>query len=70
MITEDEAETILANRHKKSRKHKRYRRNHYLLSSLGKCTCGAALDGDSGYYRCHNRCGAKENIFKTNLNIF
>jgi len=59
MITEEEAEAILASRHKQSKKQKRYTRKNYLLSSLAKCSCGASLDGESGYYRCHDRCGAK-----------
>lgn len=24
-----------------------------------KCQCGANMEGNSGYYRCHNRCGSR-----------
>ena len=59
MITEEEANTILSIREKGRVNRKRYSVNNYLLSCLLKCSCGANLDGDSGYYRCHNRCGTR-----------
>ena len=59
MITEEEAEAIFRNRDSQRRQATRYRRNNYLLSSLMRCSCGARIDGDGGYYRCHDRCGAR-----------
>jgi len=59
MITDEEAEAIFRERQKQTRSSSRYRRNHYLLSSTMRCKCGARVDGDSGYYRCHDRCGVK-----------
>ena len=44
-------------RRKNSRR--RHRINDYLLSGLVRCTCGANMDGDSGFYRCHDRCGTR-----------
>ena len=59
MISEEEAEAIFRNRDAQKRKASRYRRNNYLLSCLMRCSCGARVDGDSGYYRCHDQCGVK-----------
>lgn len=59
MITEAQAEAILAQRAINGQKHKRARRSPYLLSGVLKCRCGASLDGDGGYYKCRNRCGAR-----------
>ena len=59
MITDEEAEAIFRNRDAQRRKASRYRRNDYLLSCLMRCSCGAKVDGDSGFYRCHDRCGVK-----------
>ena len=59
MITDEEAEAISRERDKQSKAQSRFRRNHYLLSSLLICVCGARIDGDGGYYRCHDRCGAR-----------
>ncbi len=57
MITNEEAEAILKQRNKQRMTQKRRRTNSYLLSGLVKCGCGANMDGEAGYYRCHNRCG-------------
>jgi len=59
MITDEEVEAIFRERDKQRRRQSRYRRNHYLLSSLMNCSCGARVDGDGGYYRCHERCGVR-----------
>jgi site-specific DNA recombinase len=59
MITDAEAEAIFRERDKQKNRQTRYRRNHYLLASLVDCKCGARIDGDGGYYRCHNRCGVR-----------
>ena len=59
MISDAEAEAIFRERDKQKNRQSRYRRNHYLLSSLMKCRCGARIDGDSGYYRCRDRCGVR-----------
>jgi hypothetical protein len=52
-----EAEAIFREQDKHKNKHSRRGRNHYLLSCLITCKCHAHVDGDSGYYRCHDRCG-------------
>ena len=57
MITDEEAEAVLRQRTALRESGRRYRRNTYLLSGLLRCRCGANLDGDGGYYRCHVRCG-------------
>lgn len=59
MISDEEAGNIqkINDKHKHS-KH-RHRATHYLLSGFIKCMCGGNLHGDSGYYRCQNRCGVK-----------
>ena len=59
MISDAEAEAIFRERDKQKMRQSRYRRNHYLLSSLMVCKCGARVDGDGGYYRCHVRCGVR-----------
>ena len=59
MITDEEAEAIFRNRDSQRQKATRYRRNNYLLSCLMRCSCGARIDGDGGYYRCHDRCGVR-----------
>ena len=59
MISDEEAEAIFRERDKQKRKKSRFRHNHYLLSSQMRCTCGARIDGDGGYYRCHHRCGVR-----------
>ena len=59
MITDQEAEAIFRNRDAQKLKVSRYRRNNYLMSCLMRCNCGAKVDGDGGYYRCHDRCGVK-----------
>ncbi len=59
MISDEEAEAILASRNETKQKTRRYRVNHYLLSGLIQCNCGANMDGDSGFYRCHDRCGTR-----------
>lgn len=73
IITEKEAEAILAQREKQRIKSTRFRKNHYLLSGLLKCACGANMDGDSGFYRCHDRCGSrgikKETIEQAVINV-
>lgn len=56
-ISDEEAEAVFRERDKQKKRQSRYRRNHYLLSCLVKCKCGANIDGAGGYYRCHNRCG-------------
>ena len=58
-ISDEEAEAIFRERDKQKNRQSRYRRNHYLLSCLMKCKCGANVDGDGGYYRCHDRCGIR-----------
>ena len=45
-ISDDEAEAIFRERDKQKSKHSRYRRNHYLLSCLMTCKCGARVDGE------------------------
>ncbi len=59
MITDDEAARIseIQKRHQRSRA--RTTKSGYLLANVLKCTCGANYQGDSGYYRCGKRCGAK-----------
>ena len=57
MITDEEAELMLSNREAARKRRKRRNVNHYLLSGLVQCQCGANMDGDSGFYRCHIRCG-------------
>ena len=59
MITDEEANAIFRERDKQKRKTTRFRRNHYLLSSKVRCSCGARIDGDGGFYRCHDRCGVR-----------
>ena len=59
MISDIEAETILKQLEKQRKNRKRFRRNNYLLSGLIQCACGANIDGDAGYYRCHVRCGRR-----------
>ena len=59
MITDEEAEAIFRERDRQKVRQSRYRRNHYLLASLMRCKCGARMDGDGGYYRCRDRCGAR-----------
>ncbi|HNP64252.1 MAG TPA: recombinase family protein [Woeseiaceae bacterium] len=58
-ISDEEAEAIFRERDKQKNRQSRYRRNHYLLSCLMTCKCGAKVDGDGGYYRCHDRCGVR-----------
>ena len=74
MISDVEAEAIFRERDKQKRKKSRFRRNHYLLSSQIRCTCGARIDGDGGYYRCHDRCGVrgikKETLERAVLDCF
>jgi site-specific DNA recombinase len=55
MISEAQAETIMAQRALKSRSQQRGRRSPYLLSGLLRCVCGANFVGDAGYYKCHRR---------------
>lgn len=59
MIMEEEAETLLERRTRDAQTRRRYRHNTYLLSGLLRCGCGAALDGEGGYYRCHDRWGGR-----------
>ena len=39
-----------------------------------RCKCGARIDGDGGYYRCHDRCGVrgikKETLERAVLDCF
>ena len=74
MISDDEAEAIFRERDRQKRKKSRFRRNHYLLSSQMRCSCGARIDGDGGYYRCHDRCGVrgikKETLERAVLDCF
>lgn len=58
MTTDDEAYAFLHQRESARAQCKRLRRNNYLLAGLLRCRCGANVDGDGGYYRCHVRCGA------------
>ena len=58
-ISDEEAEAIFRERDKQKNRQSRYRRNHYLLSCLMTCKCGAKVDGEGGYYRCHDRCGIR-----------
>ncbi len=55
MISDVQAEAILAQRALKSASQQRGRRSPYLLSGLLRCVCGANCDGDAGYYKCHRR---------------
>ena len=59
MITDEEADAILRLKEKQRRKARRLHKNNYLFSTLLRCACGANLDGDGGYYRCHDRCGCR-----------
>ena len=59
MISDVEAETILAQRNIQRRDPRRNRVSSYILSGLVKCKCGANLEGNSGYYRCRERCGSR-----------
>ncbi len=62
MISDIQAEQILAQRALKSASQRRGRRSPYLLAGLLRCTCGANFDGDAGYYKCHRRkdgCGSR-----------
>ena len=74
MILDAEAKAIFRERDKQKRKKSRFRRNHYLLSSQMRCKCGARIDGDGGYYRCHDRCGVrgikKETLERAVLDCF
>ncbi len=58
-ISDEEAEAIFRERDKQKNRQSRFRRNHYLLSCLMTCKCGSNIDGDGGYYRCHDRCGVR-----------
>lgn len=73
LISDDEANAILNIREQHRRKGKRMRVNDYLLSCMFKCSCGANLDGDGGYYRCHDRCGTrsikKETLEEAVINV-
>jgi site-specific DNA recombinase len=55
MISDVQAEMILAQRALKSANQQRGRRSPYLLAGLLRCVCGANFDGDAGYYKCHRR---------------
>ena len=57
MITNEEADYLLNHRAAVRKSRKRRCVNDYLLSGLVQCQCGANMDGDSGFYRCHVRCG-------------
>lgn len=57
MITEEEAEILVKQREKQLKDKRRYRKSNYLLSGLVKCKCGANIEGNGGFYRCHVRCG-------------
>lgn len=59
MITDDQAERILENRRKSSETGRRQRKHDYLLAGLLRCKCGAAINGNVGYYRCKDRCGMR-----------
>jgi site-specific DNA recombinase len=62
MISDAQAELILAQRALKSASQRRGRRSPYLLAGLLRCVCGANFDGDAGYYKCHRRkdgCGSR-----------
>ncbi len=73
MITNEEAEQLLNHRATVRKSRKRRSVNHYLLSGLVQCHCGANMDGDSGFYRCHVRCGnrgiKKETLEKAVINF-
>jgi hypothetical protein len=55
MISDVQAETIMAQRALKRRSQQRGRRSPYLPSGLLRCVCGANFVGDAGYYKCHRR---------------
>jgi site-specific DNA recombinase len=59
MITEEEAESILQHLTQQRRKKRRNRKSTYLLSGIVHCSCGAHLEGNAGFYRCHDRCGKR-----------
>lgn len=59
MISDEESRAILKQRDSQRKKQRRFRRNNYLLSTLLRCACGANIDGEGGYYRCHDRCGCR-----------
>jgi site-specific DNA recombinase len=62
MISDGQAEIIMAQRALKSASQQRGRRSPYLLAGLLRCVCGANYDGDAGYYKCHRRkagCGSR-----------
>jgi site-specific DNA recombinase len=76
MISEVQAEMILAQRSLNSASQRRGRRSPYLLAGLLRCACGANYDGDAGYYKCHRRkdgCGSRsirqETIEQTVLGV-
>jgi site-specific DNA recombinase len=50
MISDVQAETIMAKRALKSRSQQRGRRSPYLLSGVLRCVCGANFVGDAGGY--------------------
>jgi hypothetical protein len=55
MISDVQAEMILAQRSLKSASQRRGRQSPYLLAGLLRCAYGANYDGDAGYYKCHRR---------------
>lgn len=59
IVSEVVANAIVQMRAGRTRRSKRQRVNEYLLSGLLKCGCGAPMHGNSGYYRCKDRCGRR-----------
>lgn len=59
MITEEEAKGIFEVRARQRALQGKYRCGGYLLSGLLACVCGARMHGETGFYRCSERCGVR-----------
>lgn len=58
IISDETANAVLAMQSGRTRASGRQRNNDYVMSGLLKCDCGAPMYGNSGFYRCRDRCGS------------
>ena len=59
MISDAESDAILARRNESRGRKLRATPGRYLLTGLLYCECGSRMNGQSGRYRCVQRCGAR-----------
>ena len=59
MISDEQSEQILARRNQNRGRKLRSTSGRYLLTGLVYCACGSRMNGQSGRYRCVDRCGGR-----------